>query len=179
MAGYDPLVGGPGSNTATYLMHLLGEDYVLKLYKGQEVQVSRDRRQLADWLARGQYPIVIALSISEVDRLRREGFNVQFILPADIPPPEGPASGLFVMMKNAPHPKAAQLFLNWITTREGMQLYSELEGAPGTRTDLDTSKLVPESVPQPGKQYFDTAEWSYVASQRDGALRRLRELLAR
>ena len=44
-----------------------------------------------------------------------------------------------------------------------MQLYSDLEGAPTTRSDLDTSKLlIQESIPKPGVTYFDTAEWGYV-----------------
>lgn len=179
MAGYDATIGGPGLNTAAYLMQLLGEDYVLQLYKGQGVQFSRDRRQLADWLARGQYPVVIALSVSEVDKLRKDGFNVRFLALADVVPPEGPASGLFVLLKRAPHPKAAQLLLNWLMTREGMQLYTELEGAPGTRTDLDTSKLVQESVPRPGQQYFDTADWDYLVNQRARSFNRLRELMGR
>jgi iron(III) transport system substrate-binding protein len=180
IAMYDPTRPGPGSNTLSYLMKLFGEQYAIDLIRGQDVKFTRNRRQLADWVVQGKHPIAIALSITEVARLREEGFNIRFILPDDVLPPEGPASGVFVLLKKAPHPKAAQLFLNWITTKEGMQLYTDLEGAPGTRTDLDTSKLlVPESIPQPGKQYFDTAEWNYMTRESRKLFGRIRELFGR
>lgn len=180
IAMYDPTRPGPGSNTLSYLMKLFGEQYAIDLIRGQNVKFTRNRRQLADWVVQGKYPVAIALSITEVARLRAEGFHVKFILPDDLLPPEGPASGVFVLLKNAPHPKAAQLFLNWIITREGMQLYTDLEGAPGTRIDLDASKLlVPESVPQPGKKYFDTAAWSYMTKESRKLFGRIRKLFGR
>jgi ABC-type Fe3+ transport system substrate-binding protein len=180
IAMYDPTRPGPGSNTLSYLMKLFGEQYAIDLIRGQDVKFTRNRRQLADWMVQGKHPIALALSITEFARLREEGFQVKFILPDDVLPPEGPASGVFVLLKKAPHPKAAQLFLNWIITKEGMQLYTSLEGAPGTRIDLDTSKLlVPESIPQPGKQYFDTADWKYMTTESRKLFRRIRELFGR
>lgn len=180
IAMYDPTRPGPGSNTLSYLMKLFGEQYAIDLIRGQDVKFTRNRRQLADWVVQGKYPVAIALSITEVARLRAEGFQVKFILPDDVLPPEGPASGVFVLLRNAPHPKAAQLFLNWIITREGMQLYTDLEGAPGTRIDLDASKLlVPESVPRPGEKYFDTAEWNYMTKESRKLFGRIRKLFGR
>jgi iron(III) transport system substrate-binding protein len=180
IAMYDPTRPGPGSNTLSYLMKLFGEKYAVDLVRGQEVKFTRNRRQLADWMVQGKHPIAIALSITEVARLRSEGFSVTFILPDDIPPPEGPSSGVFVLLKNAPHSRAAQLFLNWLMTKDGMQLYSDLEGAPGTRTDLDTSRLlVPESVPQPGKKYFDTADWDYMTKESRKLFGRIKALFGR
>jgi ABC-type Fe3+ transport system substrate-binding protein len=80
-------------------------------------------------------------------------------------------------LKNSPHPNAAALFLNWITTKEGMQLYIDLEGAPGTRIDLDTSRLpVQEVIPEPGKEYFDSAEWTYVMTESRTLLKRIQKL---
>ena len=82
------------------------------------------------------------------------------------------------LLKGAPHPKAAQLFLNWIITKEGMQLYSDLEGAPTTRSDLDTSKLlIQESVPKPGVKYFDTAEWNYVMKEARKQFKKIKKML--
>ena len=85
---------------------------------------------------------------------------------------------VLVLMKDAPHPKAAQLFVNWITTKEGMQLYTDLEGAPSTRIDLDTSKLlVPETIPKPGAKYFDTANWAYVNGESKVLFKKLKKML--
>jgi ABC-type Fe3+ transport system substrate-binding protein len=161
-------------------MKMFGEEYVVDLIRGQEVMRSRNRRQLADWLVQGKYPIVLALSITEATRLRADGFNIKFILPDDVLPLEGPASGVFVLLKNSPHPNAAALFLNWITTKEGMQLYIDLEGAPGTRIDLDTSKLlIQEVIPKPGKKYFDSAEWTYINTESRKLFKRIKKLFAK
>ncbi len=178
IASYDPTRPGPGSNIVSHLMRLHGDQFVLDLFKGQKVKRTRNRRQLADWLAQGRYPIVIALSITEAARLRSDGFNIGFLMPDDTLPAGGPASGVFVLLKGAPHPKAAQLFLNWIITKEGMQLYSNLEGAPTTRSDLDTSKLlIQESVPKPGVKYFDTAEWGYVMKGARKQFKKIKKML--
>ncbi|MCH7566990.1 MAG: extracellular solute-binding protein [Nitrospirae bacterium] len=177
IALYEPTRPGPGSNTISYLMKMFGEEYVVNPIRGQEVMRSRNRRQLADWLVQGKYPIVLALSITEATRLRADGFNIKFILPDDILPLEGPASGVFVLLKNSPHPNAAALFLNWITTKEGMQLYIDLEGAPGTRIDLDTSRLlIQEVIPKPGKKYFDSADWTYMKTESRKLFKRIKEL---
>ena len=178
IAAFDPTRPGPGSNTVSHLMRLHGDKFALDLFKGQKVKRTRNRRQLADWLAQGRYPIAIALSITEAARLRSDGFNIGFVMPDDALPAGGPASGVLVLLKGAPHPKAAQLFLNWIITKEGMQLYSDLEGAPTTRSDLDTSKLlIQESVPKPGVKYFDTAEWNYVMKGARKQFKKIKQML--
>ncbi len=178
IAAFDPTRPGPGSNTVSHLMRLFGDKFVLDLFKGQKVKRTRNRRQLADWLAQGRYPIAIALSITEAARLRSDGFNIGFVMPDDALPAGGPASGVLVLLKGAPHPKAAQLFLNWIITKEGMQLYSDLEGAPTTRSDLDTSKLlIQESIPKPGVKYFDTAEWNYVMKGARKQFKKIKQML--
>ncbi len=178
IAAFDPTRPGPGSNTVSHLMRLHGDKFALDLFKGQKVKRTRNRRQLADWLAQGRYPIAIALSITEAARLRSDGFNIGFVMPDDTLPAGGPASGVLVLLKGAPHPKAAQLFLNWIITKEGMQLYSDLEGAPTTRSDLNTSKLlIQESVPKPGVKYFDTAEWNYVMKGARKQFKKIKQML--
>jgi ABC-type Fe3+ transport system substrate-binding protein len=178
IAAFDPTRPGPGSNTVSHLMRLHGDKFALDLFKGQKVRRTRNRRQLADWLAQGRYPIAIALSITEAARLRSDGFNIGFVMPDDTLPAGGPASGVLVLLKGAPHPKAAQLFLNWIITKEGMQLYSDLEGAPTTRSDLNTSKLlIQESVPKPGVKYFDTAEWNYVMKGARKQFKKIKQML--
>ena len=177
---YDPTRPGPGSNAISYYMKFLGEQYVIDLIKGQEAKLTRSRRQLVDWLAQGRYPIAFAASINEISRLRREGFKIAAVQPSDITPYDAPGSGVLALFRDAPHPKAAQLFLNWIMTREGMQLYQDLEGMPVTRTDVDRSKLmVPETIPQKGVKYFDTAKYEYVTKESKRLFGKLKKLLKR
>ena len=177
---YDPTRPGPGSNAISYYMKFLGEQYVIDLIKGQKAKLTRNRRQLVDWLAQGRYPIAFAASINEISRLRREGFEIAAVQPGDIMSYDAPGSGVLALFKNAPHPKAAQLFLNWIMTKEGMQLYQDLEGMPVTRIDVDRSKLmVPETIPKPGVKYFDTADYTYVTTESKRLFGKLKRLLKR
>ncbi len=179
ISAYDPRVPGPGASAFAIMMRAVGEDFVVKLVNDQQVQFSRDRRQLADWLAQDRHPICIGLNNQEVNRLRADGFKIEDRSLSDVPATLSPTSGMVVLIKNAPHPKAAQLFLNWITTREGMQAYIDAEGYPGTRSDLDLSKLDASNLPKPGREYFDTAEWSYTVNDREQEFRRLAELFKR
>jgi iron(III) transport system substrate-binding protein len=177
---YDPTRPGPGSNAISYYMKFLGEQYVIDLIKGQQAKLTRNRRQLVDWLAQGRYPIAFAASINEISRLRKEGFNIAAVQPTDITSYDAPGSGVLALFSKAPHPKAAQLFLNWIMTKEGMQLYQDLEGMPVTRTDVDRSGLmVPETIPKPGETYFDTAKYEYVTKESRMLFGKLKRLLKR
>ncbi len=177
---YDPTRPGPGSNAISYYMKFLGEKYVIDLIKGQNAKLTRNRRQLVDWLAQGRYPIAFAASINEIGRLRREGFKIAAVQPTNIISYDAPGSGVLALFSNAPHPKAAQLFLNWIMTKEGMQLYQDLEGMPVTRTDVNRSTLmVPETIPQPGVKYFDTADYTYVTRESKKLFGKLKRLLKR
>ena len=177
---YDPTRPGPGSNAVSYYMKMKGEKFVIDLIKGQQAKLTRNRRQLVDWLAQGRYPIAFAASINEIARLRREGFKIAAVQPSDIMPYDAPGSGVLLMFKGAPHPNAAKLFVNWIMTQEGMQLYQDLEGMPVTRTDVDRSSLmVPETIPQPGVEYFDTADYTYVTTESKKLFGKLKGLLKR
>lgn len=63
---------------ARYLVHQFGDDFVVRLYKGQEVTLSRDHRQVAEWVARGTYPIVLGSVQSMIEMFRKEGFPIGF-----------------------------------------------------------------------------------------------------
>ena len=76
----DPTVAGAGSKRVQYLIRNLGEDYVRALFRDQQVVISRDERQLTDWLARGQYPISLSAGTNDVVNLRQEGFPISVVL---------------------------------------------------------------------------------------------------
>ena len=60
IAAYDPRRSGPGQTPVGYLARLFGNDFLKELYIGQQVKLTADNRQLAEWVARGEYPIGIA-----------------------------------------------------------------------------------------------------------------------
>jgi iron(III) transport system substrate-binding protein len=177
----DPTVPG-GGNTAAEFFLQLGEDFVKKLYIDQKPVLSRDRRQMAEWVARGKTPISLNAEVDELKRLRDDGFPVTtlYSLP-DFPGTVSAAWGQVVMLNQAPHPNAARLFINWIASREGLEAFSRAAGAAPTRKDIDAASFLPfrEAIPVPGVNYFDVNDWEFTLTQREKARLRMKEILRR
>jgi ABC-type Fe3+ transport system substrate-binding protein len=180
IAAYDPTVPGTGSSTAAFLHALFGEEFVKRLYVDQQPVISRDARQLTDWLARGTYPIALDAREEQVDRLRKEGIPLLTVTQlADAPGAVSGRSGLVALINKAPHPNAAKLFINWIASKEGLDVYARSQLASTTRNDIDESHLSPESVPKPGVRYFDNYDWEVTVKGKPYISKRLRELMKR
>jgi len=167
---------GRGITTSTRLYLRFGEKFVKKLYIDQRPMISRNSRQLADWLARGTYPISLEAGKDRVRRLKDEGFPVATIysLP-DVPATINCSSGLVALMNGAPHPNAARIFINWLASREGLEVYARAQGYSTTRNDVDESFLRSSEIPRPGATYFDACDWKDVANRKK-VLPRVKEI---
>lgn len=179
---YDPTTAGTGWNTANFLLRNLGDAYIRSVYVDQQPGLSSDFAQLADWMARGQYPISMGLRESEIEKLRSEGFPVE-VVPSM---PEAPGLitagfGLAVMMNKAPHPNAAKLFVNWIVTKEGQEVWSKGEKVASVRLDVDNAKIVPAyAIPKSGVKYFDSYDYDFTVNSRNPQeLEKLKKLVSK
>jgi ABC-type Fe3+ transport system substrate-binding protein len=84
------------------------------------------------------------------------------------------------MVKDAPHPNAATVVLNWMASREGQKAMMEIIGQPSRRTDVEVPDSVPwYRVPKPGVEYHDEYEFDTYVNKRAEAARILTELLGR
>lgn len=177
----DPTSGSGGSSDAAELYFQFGEEFVRKLYLDQQPVISREQRQLADWLARGTYPISLGAPIEDVQRLQKEGFPVTAIyhLP-DMPGKIGSGNGTLGIMNKAPHPNAARVFVNWIASREGLEIFARASARPTTRNDIDELSFSPaEIIPRPGVKYFDTSAWDFTVTEKERVRLFMKELLKR
>jgi ABC-type Fe3+ transport system substrate-binding protein len=156
----------------------LGEEFVKKLYVDQQPAVSRDFRQMADWLARGTYPISLSMREEEVERLKKEGLPIITIYDLQGIPSRAVAGiGTVGLMNKAPHPNAARLFVNWIGSREGLETYSRSYGTPTTRNDVDESFLAAGIIPRRGQKFFDASSWEFATSTEEKVRLRVQEML--
>lgn len=180
IAAHDPGPSGSGQGHAAYILHQLGEEYFTKLYLGQQIVLTQEQRQLADWLARGTYPIAIALSTSHFARLKKDGFPVM-VLPGtkEVPGFSTAGFGYAGLPKKAPHPNAAKLFINWLITKDGQEVYNRALGVPGMRTDLDESWTIREYILQLGFNYLDSDSTDYVENVEPKLIKRVKELLSK
>ena len=50
-------------------------------------------------------------------------------------------SGALSVVKNSPHPNATKLFVNWLLSKEGQEIYSKAMGQATRRLDVQTKWL--------------------------------------
>jgi iron(III) transport system substrate-binding protein len=167
MSVFDPRLIGKGLNEAARFYTLFGEEFVRKLYVGQEPVISRDSRQIADWLARGTYPLTVSGEVQSINELKKQGLPVEMVSVPDWPGELSAGSGMLALLNRTPHPNAARVFVNWMASKEALNILSQSRVRPTTRTDLDESHLVPWEVPKPGVNYFDSEDWQYTSVVRD------------
>jgi len=181
IATHDPTVPGTGSNQAARFYAQLGEDFARRLYVDQKPVISRDERQLTDWLLHGTYPIVIGADDARVEEMRKEGLSASpvYAFP-DLPGTVAVGNGLVAMFKNAPHPNAAKLFINWLASRDGLEVYARTIRWSPTRNDIDERSFVPaDSIPHPDEKYFDLSDWEFTTTVKEKARLRIKEMLGR
>ena len=158
ISAFDPTVRGSG--TAMMFLHQLGEEFVKRLYVDQRPIISRKTRQLSDWLGRGTYPISLDGSTATVKQMQAEGIPVMNIWNvSDLPGRTTAGTGVVVLVNRAPHPNAARVFVNWIASKEGLEVYARAYGHATTRNDIDEASFLPvEEIPRPGVKYLDVEQ---------------------
>ncbi len=68
--------------------------------------------------------------------------------------------------KGAPHPAAAQVFLNWYASQRGQQAYDEVMLEVSTRTDVDLSKIPDYLKPRSAVQYWNDGDLDWYLNKR-------------
>jgi iron(III) transport system substrate-binding protein len=125
--------GGAGANRLATFLYAYGEDFVRDLLTRQDIVTSGDKRQMAEWVVRGRYPIAIGMGSDTMLYYQREGvgLNVQ-----SLPGTENLAFDTVVAINRPPHPNARTLFLNWMLSQAGQMLLSQAVRQNSLRTDV-------------------------------------------
>jgi len=157
----DVRAGGFGYTT-TSLRLALGDEGFKRFYTEQEPRVSRDLRQMTEWMARG----IAAIGVGAVQPpILKEfldqgvGKNLKYLELDRMDYVSSGSQGSTIFKVNrAPHPNAAKLFINWLLTREGQTLWTRITEQNSRRTDVDPFNA--NGVPTRGKTYvkIDTEE---------------------
>ncbi len=156
---------GPGGVPARviYKNPQLGAEWFERLYGEMDVTLSRDQRQLVDWLVQGRFPILLFASNSEYAIAKDQG------LPIAMVPLErfkeggalGPGGGALSLVERAPHPNASKVLINWLLSREGQQAWQRHTRLPSLRIDIPKDGLIEDYVPRSGYTYVNGGTEEY------------------
>jgi iron(III) transport system substrate-binding protein len=168
IASLDPTTFGMGAALQFFYYHPeLGPAFLRKLYGEMQITLSRDARQMTDWLVSGKVSLCIRCNAgSEVEKAKQQG------LPIDSLDTESwkeggsssAAGGTLGIPSRAPHPNAAKVFINWFLSREGqiaLQKFGRSDAHNSRRIDIPKDDVDPYNRLEPGKKYFDLAKPEY------------------
>ena len=133
----DPRIPGSGASVWSFILQVKGEEYLKKLV-AQKLFLGRDLRLLAENLVKGRVSHTIGIGYTEFAPFIKAGFPVK-TLPI---PKEGlyatAGYGALVILKNGPHPNATKVFVNWLLSKEGQDIFTRSMGEATRRLDVDT-----------------------------------------
>jgi ABC-type Fe3+ transport system substrate-binding protein len=147
--GYDPTIPGVARNVLWYLYmnNLLGPEFMSKLYGDIQLTLSRDHRQLVNWLAAGKAAVCVPCDDAELGRAQEQRLPVESVTHTL---KEGDyiaaGQGVISLIAPTPHPHAAQIFLNWFLSREGQSLFQEQSVKAGQRNANSRRTDIPKDV---------------------------------
>jgi ABC-type Fe3+ transport system substrate-binding protein len=162
--------GGSGGDAMRFLYHnpKLGPDFVWRLFTETDLTITRSNRQGLDWLGVGKFQL--ALFFGRVQMAKSQGLPVNELDPHLFKEgaPLGIGPGSVSLMRNAPHPNAAKVYINWYLSREGQSVVQKViarEGSGGDSMRIDIPKGdIPRAYRRrKGADYFFVATPQYTS----------------
>ncbi len=149
------------SNPLIGMVELLGEEKALTFMRNfakQGLIQHNGYTKISQLLAAGEFPIVAFMQVTKLEKIRERGGPVDWI---PLAPSLATVSSVAVA-KNAPHPNAARLLLDFYLSEEGQKALREIDKIPLRKGVEPDSKRIAELIEQnphvikydgdPGKQ---------------------------
>jgi ABC-type Fe3+ transport system substrate-binding protein len=143
------------------------ESYLAKLAAQNIVGVSDSARALVNRVMEGEYPLAIAIFMHHALISAKAGAPVDAVSMDPVPS----LSGTVVLPKNAAHPYAAMLMIDFILSKDGQETLARQDYFPASNDVLPTEylkRIVPRYSGVP--ENFLRPEFSEAASARTQAL---------
>ncbi|MBI4334013.1 MAG: extracellular solute-binding protein [Chloroflexi bacterium] len=157
----DPTGPGSGNAWVGFLTTLWGldktKDYLRQFVK-QEPVLSRDLRLIAESVAKGKYSLAVGPYPPGWLELEQLGAPVTLGRVKDGLSVTAGGGCLSLPSGQLPHPNAAKVFINWLLTKEGQALFSEVYLRPSARLDVPPPKDYPGLLPLPGEKVVPSTE---------------------
>lgn len=166
IAMHDPMVSGPGQGVAKfwYANPKLGKEFIRRFFAEQKVTISRNNRQILEWIIRGSKLIAVGASDTLATELKAKGLPIEKVNTDQIK--EGSfltgGFGSVGLINHAPHPNAAIVYLNWLLSKDGQTSWSKGAGYFSRRLDVPRDHLDPAIIPKEGIAYQIQHKEEYV-----------------
>jgi iron(III) transport system substrate-binding protein len=139
------LSGGPGfiGNVLTFMGEARGMDYLRKLARQNIRSVNASARAVLDQVIAGEHPMTLQIFNHHAAISAQKGAPVDWMRldPVTVTP------GLLGLTKGAPHPNAGLLFVEFLTSKDGQQIFQKANYLPARP---DVVPLMHELVPEQG-----------------------------
>jgi len=156
----DPREGGSGTAALAALIQQYGEGFVRELLTRQNVVISDNRRQMAEWVVRKRYPIAIGLGTAgPITQFQKEGLG------KNIKPITGYntiAGNAVILFNKAPHPNAAKVYINWLLSEKTQARLAEIAKTNSRRTDVKPGNPDLALDPKRFREYLDISDEKYA-----------------
>ena len=162
MVSYDPTMRSGVIIGLQFVYHhpKLGPEFLRRLLSEMDLTVSRDDRQIVDWLAVGKFPLygLVPPDRSGIYEAKRQGLPIGVFDSANFR--EGialsPGGGNIALFSRAPHPNAAKVLINWLLSQAGQITYQKLRRGDidSLRIDIPKDDVAPEVRRNQRENYF-------------------------
>jgi ABC-type Fe3+ transport system substrate-binding protein len=154
----DPSVAGTGGSMMSfYFTPSLGPEFLRRIYTEQDVTLTRDGRQGAEWLALGKFTFYFTPGGSDPEEAKAQGLPVDTVVRAM---KEGAwvtsgGTGTISPMNRGPHPNATKLFINWWLGKDAQLAYQKVNPIDESlREDISKDDVLPDYRRRPGVTYM-------------------------
>ena len=156
-------VGNIGSWRFLYHDDDLGPKFLRRLVTETDVTFALDERQMMDWVGAGRYSVNVLAKMENTTNAKKQGLPVTQIFSEKEADAIATGSGHIALFKDAPHPSAAQLYVNWLLSRDGQLAWQKHTGRNSLRTDIAKEMLEFRDiqVPKEGGKYMLTSLSKY------------------
>lgn len=148
----DPTSPGAGLSWFQVASMVLGVDYMRALAR-QKPEIMHDSRLQMEWLARGKYPIGIGASGQLAYDFKQSGAPVDVADAKEIKM-LSTSDGNIAFFNKSPHPTSARVFINWLLSKEGQEVYTKPQQQHSTRNDVATDFINPLNLRKQGIEYI-------------------------
>ncbi|NDA46400.1 MAG: extracellular solute-binding protein [Alphaproteobacteria bacterium] len=128
--------GGASLNALSAIYQVYGEEFIRKLLVDQQPVITKEPRQQMDWIASGRNPIAFGIPKATFLEYGQRGVKLDDFVEMKELKVWTPGVGALTLMKGAPHPNAAKLFVNWLLKQETQEKLTLALKLNSRRTDV-------------------------------------------